>query len=374
MAVTSDIVSPKTSRFTRVRNWYGRWERLISSWSLLCGFAFDALTLRRVDLFWENFFVIAHIVIVGVCIVLIHAIEREEGAEANPSKLHFWLVNLQQFFYGGIWSVFLVFYFRSSDIAVSWPFLLILALSFIANERLKRSFVRLTFQISLFFLAIFCFAIFLVPVLLHKIGTPMFLLSGLVSLIFIALFLLLIRYSSKKPFGRDKWFLLGSIAGLFLLVNILYFTDLIPPIPLSLKEAGVYYSVQRNSDGNYSLVGEQWKWRDYFHLYPEFDGLPGQPVYVFSSIFSPPGINTTVIHEWQYLGTDGKWKTIDKVSLIVVGGRDGGFRTYSLKRTNLNPGKWRVNVLTTNGQLIGRIRFSLVAADQLPKVVQTIGN
>src|SRR5574337_1619563 len=108
----------------KIRSWYGRYERPISSLSLISGFVFDAIFLKRVDLCWENFWVVVHIVIVGACIVLIHSIEREEGAEANPSRLHFWLVNIQQFFYGGIWSVFLVFYFRSGDFFSSWSFLL----------------------------------------------------------------------------------------------------------------------------------------------------------------------------------------------------------------------------------------------------------
>jgi len=369
----------------RIKNWYGKYERPISSLSLIGGFAFDALTLKRVDLFWENFFVIAHIVLVGVCIVLIHAVEEkgegdDSGAEAlakaaaNPSKLHFWLVNIQQFFYGGIWSVFLVFYFRSGDITVSWPFLLILALSFIANERLKRSFIKLTFQISLFFLATFCFAIFLVPVLFHKIGPRMFLLSGALSLIFIALFLLLIRYTSRRKFGKGKIFLFGSIAGIFILVNILYFTDLIPPLPLSIKDAGVVYSVQKDSRGNYITIGEQGTWQDYFKLYPDFHAVAGLPVFVYSAIFSPLALNLDVVHQWQYLDGNGQWQTSNTINLRIVGGRDGGFRTYSKKTTGLVPGHWRVNILTTTGQLIGRVRFNLIMADSLPKVEQKINN
>jgi len=33
----------------RLKNWYGKYERPISSLSLIGGFVFDALTLRRVD-------------------------------------------------------------------------------------------------------------------------------------------------------------------------------------------------------------------------------------------------------------------------------------------------------------------------------------
>jgi Protein of unknown function (DUF2914) len=358
----------------KLRNWYGKYERPISSLSLIGGFVFDALTLRRVDLLWENLWVIAHLVIVATAMVLVQAMEKEEGAEANPSKLHFWLVNIIQFFFGGILSTYLVFYFRSSDIAVSWPFILILALAFWANEALKRSFTRLSFQVALLFLSIYCFAIFLVPVTLHKIGPQMFLFSGLLSLVFTALFLWLIYRTSKKGFGgANKFLLFGSIAGIFALVNILYFTNILPPIPLSLKDAGVYYAVQRDGQGNFSLVGEQQTWLDYFKLYPNFDGLTGQPIYVYSAVFAPSGLNTTIIHEWQHKdASTGQWRTIDRISLRVYGGRDGGFRTYSVKNFNLTPGHWRVNVETANGQVIGRVRFNLVTADVLPKLEQKV--
>jgi Protein of unknown function (DUF2914) len=358
---------------TKLKNWYGKYERPISSISLVGGFVFDALTLKRVDLFWENFWVIAHLLIVGTGIILVHAVDKGEGDEANPSKTHFWLVNIIQFFFGGILSTYLVFYFRSSDIAASWPFLLILGLSFWANEALKKHYTRLVFQISLFYLSLFAFAIFLVPVLEHKIGAVMFLVSGLVSLVAISLFLLIIWFVNHKVFQENKNFLIATIAGIFILINFLYFTDIIPPIPLSLKDAGVYYAIQRNFGGDYLTTGEHAPWQNYFKLYPDFHALPGQPVFVYSAIFSPPGLNIEAVHEWQYYDqTSGKWLTESRVNLHIVGGRDGGFRTYSEKTTGLLPGHWRVNVLTSNGQLIGRVRFNLVFADSLPTVEQKL--
>jgi hypothetical protein len=355
---------------TKLKNWYGKYERPISSISLVGGFVFDALTLKRVDLFWENFWVVAHLVIVGTGIVLVHAIEKNEGDESNPSKTHFWLVNIIQFFFGGILSTYLVFYFRSGDIAVSWPFLLILALAFWANEALKRHYTRLIFQISLFYLSLFSFAIFLVPVLEHKIGQEIFLISGVVSLAAIAIFLFIIRLVNRREFRASRKLLLPVIAGIFLLVNILYFTNLIPPIPLSLKDAGVYYSVQRDVQGNYQSMGEMTVWQNYFRLYPDFHEVAGLPVFVYSAIFSPPSLNLDIVHQWQHQDASGNWQTISSVNLHIVGGRDGGFRTYSEKTAGLTAGHWRVNVLTTNGQLIGRVRFNLIVADVLPKVEQ----
>ena len=362
----------KYSRLVEFKNWYGKYERPISSLSLIGGFVFDALTLKRVDLLFENLWVVGHLVIIAVCMIIVHAMKKEERAESNPSKAHFWLVNIIQFFFGGVLSTYLVFYFRSSDFAASWPFLLILALAFWANEALKRSFVRLGFQVALLFLSIYCFAIFLVPVITHRFGGWMFLLSGIVSLIAIYLFLRLIKYFSKEEFEKGKKILILSIGGVFVLVNILYFTDVIPPIPLSLKDAGVYYSLVPNPDGGYFATGEKSSAWNYFKLYPDFHYLPGQPIYVYSAVFSPPQLNVNIVHEWQHKDSAGNWVTTDKTPLYIAGGRDGGFRTYSMKTKNLEAGEWRVNVLTTRGQVIGRVRFNLVESETLPKIIQEV--
>lgn len=355
-----------------IRNFYGRFERPISSFSLVFGFVFDAITLKRVDTLWENIWILGHILIVGIFITLIHLQENEAGGEKNPKKAHFWYVNILQFFFGGILSTYLVFYFRSADIFITWPFIALLVGAFIANESLKRHYIRLSFQISLFFLSIYSFAIFLVPVILHKIGTWVFLLSGLLSLIFITLFLLILFHFIKDKFSESKKLIISLILGIFTLVNILYFTNLIPPIPLSLKDAGVYHSIHKNTQGNYDVTYEDYGWRGYFNSYQNFSQVSGEPIYAFSAIFSPKNLNLTIVHEWQhYDENEKKWKTESVVNLPVIGGRDGGFRTYSM-RYNLEIGKWRVNIKTKLGQTIGVLRFKIIQADTEPVLTEGV--
>jgi hypothetical protein len=368
----------------KIRSWYGKYERPISSISLIGGFVFDAVTLKRVDLFWENIWVVGHLLIVAVCMVWIHALEDDDKevskteavlkAAADPQKAHFWLVNILQFFFGGILSTYLVFYFRSADILTAWPFLLLLVISFAANEMLKRSFVRLSFQVAQFFLSVFAFAIYLLPILLHKIGDGVFILSGLVSLIFISLFLWVIKKASGGQFSESRLIIYGLILGIYAIINTFYFTKLLPPIPLSLKDAGIYYSIQKNLQGDYIGVTQEKPWTEFFKLYPKFDYLPGQPIFIYSAVFSPSNLNLTIVHEWQHKDALGKWVTVNTIPLKLVGGRDGGFRTYSQKNTGLANGQWRVNIKTTTGQTIGTVRFSLEAADALPKIEQKINN
>ncbi|MFZ3011786.1 MAG: DUF2914 domain-containing protein [Minisyncoccia bacterium] len=355
-----------------IRNFYGRFERPISSLSLISGFVFDAVTLKRVDTLWENIWILGHLLIVGIFIILIHTQEKEEGDEANPGRKHFWYVNILQFFFGGILSTYLVFYFRSADIFTTWPFIVLLAGAFWANESLKRHYVRFSFQISLFYLSVYSFAIFLVPIILHKIGTWVFILSGLVSLIFIVAFIFILSSFVKREFAESKKLIISLILGITVLINILYFTNLIPPMPLSLKDAGVYHTIEKNNDGNYVVAYENSGWKKYFDLYPDFYKTTKAPVYAFSAIFSPRGLNTTILHEWQYYDNEKEeWVSDETVNLPVRGGRDGGFRTYS-RRSSIGAGKWKVNIKTESGQTIGHLRFQILPTDTEPMLTTGI--
>lgn len=341
-------------------NWYGRFERQISSISLVLGFIFDALTIQRIDTAWANAYISAHIILIGLFIILIHTKEKKKNDERDPSKQHFWYVNILQFLFGGILSTCFLSYFRSADIFVTWPFILILATALISNEYLKHHYVRLSFQISLYFLSIYSFAIFLVPVVVHKIGDLVFLFSGVVSLLTITLFIKILFYFSKDKFSKSRKTIYFLISSIFILVNLLYFTRLIPPIPLSLKDAGIYHSIERNLDGNYIVKYEDKGLWGYLDFYKTFKQTSNSSIYAYSAIFSPSKLNINIVHKWErYDEANDEWILESVINLLVIGGRDSGFRTYS-NRENLSSGKWRVNVETESGQLIGRLRFEVI--------------
>jgi hypothetical protein len=348
-----------------VRGWYVRFERPISSASLVGGFVFDALTLHRVDTFWENFWVAAHLLVVAVCIVLVNRQENEAAAGKDSPRARFWLINLLQFFFGGLLSTLLVFYFRSGSLSASWPFLLVLALAFAANESLRKYFAWLAFQISLFYLSLFCFTIFIVPVLAHAMGPFIFVLSGGVSLALMGLFLRFLRVAAKETFARGQRELAISIAAIFLGINALYFLNLIPPIPLSLVDAGVYHSIAKDPQGGYLAQSEERGWLGFMRLNETIHLPPGGAAYAYSAVFSPTSLDTRIVHEWQRYEEKRGWTTVSRVELPLVGGRGGGYRTYSIK-TQMAPGAWRVNVETPRGALLGRLRFNVMAEDGAP--------
>jgi len=377
--------SERKTLLSRARNWYGRFERPLSSISLVGGFVFDAVTLQRVDVFWDNLWVVGHIAIVTICAVWINLLDNTvpEGGrrpETDPARLHFWLVNVMQFFFGGILSVYLVFYFRGGTFATSWPFLVILALAFYANESLKRHYARLTFQITLLFLAFYAFAIYMMPILLHELSTRVFLASGVVSVAAIGLIIILLRRFSRERFaGKTGRFVFASIVVILIVVNGLYFSNLIPPLPLSLKNADVYHTLVANGPGNY-LVSDEYQSSGgplasigflarFFAVSQTVHVISGDPLVAYTAIFSPTALNTNIVHEWQrYDAASSTWITYSRIPLTVVGGRDGGYRTFS-RISTVTAGTWRVNVETPGGQVIGRLNFDVVTQNAEPALV-----
>src|SRR3989344_3915611 len=149
-----------------------------------------------------------------------------------------------------------------------------------------------------------------------------------------------------------------AFGGLFSSFFVFYSLNIIPPIPLALKEAGVYYSVTRTQDGNYILKGEPRAWYAFLKR-PVLHISQGAPAYFYSAVFAPTELKTRIVHQWEFFDESrGMWIVSSRVQFAIVGGRDRGYRGYSFK-TNVAPGFWRVSVETERGQLLGRRQFKL---------------
>ncbi|MEX1057123.1 MAG: DUF5924 family protein, partial [Natronospirillum sp.] len=85
--------------------------------------------------------------------------------------------------------------------------------------------------------------------------------------------------------------------------------------------------------------------------------LNGQGLYAFTSVRAPLGLKEIIYHEWRHEG-----KLIDRIPLIIEGGREAGYRSWSQK-DNFPPdpsGRWEVKVVTVGNQMIGRRDFVVV--------------
>jgi hypothetical protein len=350
------------SGFSQIREFVMRYERYVSPVTLVTGFIFDSLMLRRIDVLFTNALLVSYLLIASLSILLLNiSVSRREETEGE-SMLHVALVFMMQFSFGGLFSASFLFYSRSGSVAASWPFLILILAYMLGNEFFRKNYTRLGFQVAALFSALFSFLIFFFPVILSRMDDAIFLLSGIASLILIGFFVYVLSWFTPQRVRKGALILSGSVLGIFALINTLYFTNLIPPIPLALKELGVYRSLSKFPDGSYLLTGDRRSWVESLFSTAVVHMKPEQPLYAFNAIFAPASLSTDIVHVWQYRDDAGDWVTSSRVNLSIVGGREKGFRTYSVKE-NMFPGEWRINVETLRGQLIGRLTFRVIVSD-----------
>ncbi|GIZ11752.1 DUF5924 family protein [Pseudomonas sp. NCCP-436] len=88
------------------------------------------------------------------------------------------------------------------------------------------------------------------------------------------------------------------------------------------------------------------------------DQLRADGLYAYTAINAPRGLNERIYHVWQHNARE-----VDRIALNIHGGREQGYRAWTHKR-HFPPkptGQWQVRVLTEAGQMIGVLRFEVVA-------------
>jgi hypothetical protein len=358
------------------------YERHITAAGMAGGFTFDFFMWGRVDHAVTQTLLIVYLALAALSIVVLHWLEAHQEFQAKAVNfLRSYLPAATQFCLGTLWSAFLVFYARSGVVAGSWPFLLLLVGIFIGNEVFKKYHARLIFTTTLFFFALFSYCVFMLPVFFHAIGEAMFLFSGIIAVMLFAGFLWLLNRLSVAQLGEVKWKIAACGIGVYALLTGLYFLNVLPPLPLSLQHAGVYHSIcrvpragavrcigtdvdprwQREAHTYYLAAEEPVSWTRWIGI-PRTVHIPeGKPVIVFGAVFAPVDLNTTTYYRWsRYDDKAGAWEQVQKITNRLRGGRDKGYRGYTYK-TNVEPGLWRVDVLSVDDRLIGRTEFKLVA-------------
>ncbi|MEK7614184.1 MAG: DUF2914 domain-containing protein [Patescibacteria group bacterium] len=333
-------------------------ERHIGALAVVLGFVWDSLTFARPDQLLGNAVLVAYLVISAGGILFL------AGYAKRGTAVPMLLLAMIQFAFGNLAGGFLVVYGRSGVFEGNYLFMLILGAFIIGNEFLRDKYSRVNFHISTWYFLSLLYFTLVVPMIFGRMGDGVFILSGIASLVTVGCFLIVLSVVSKKAVigAFSKTFF--SVAAIFIVFNALYFSNTIPPVPLSLRGIGMYHSVERMAEGNYRATYEKPTWyefsRDTNKIFNKFEG---EDVYCFSSVFAPVKISTGINHRWEYYNDAiGKWQTTTLVSFPIVGGRDGGYRGYSQK-SNPALGRWRCSVETTGGVLIGRTTFNVVARE-----------
>lgn len=339
--------------------WIQRYERHLSALAMVAGFVVDNLVFTRIDLLQTQVLLASYTAACFIAIPLLQWLEMRPARLASLPRVRLVLPFVTQFALGGFWSAFVIFYGRSADLGASWPFLLFVSLIFLGSEYFHQYHSRLVFTSVLFFFALYSFAIFDVPIYTGTLGTWTFIESGLVAIGVFALFTVLLRILARERFVADVWRIRVGAGIVFAVMNVFYFTNILPPLPLSATAAGVYHSVWR-VPGAYLATSEEESWQvRYLGFAPTLRLVSGDSLSAYSSVFAPTILATNIVHRWQWYDSVKKvWITKSTIAYSIVGGRDGGYRGYSEVPISAM-GEWRVNIETSDGRLIARLPFTV---------------
>ena len=324
------------------------------------GFIWDNLTVSRIDMLFDNLQLLLYLLLLSALVIISLLVRYGSIKNIWLLKYSGWYPSALQFLFGGLFSVYVVFYFQSASLTKASLFLIMLVILFIANEFLKDRLSNTYLLLSIHFLVSFSYFIFALPVLFKIMNNWIFLLSGVVSLLFSALIFYILYKKNIFKSGRRFLNHCGLLLAVFLMIQLFYWQNWIPPVPLSLKDTGIYHHVSRQSD-LYQVRYEKPKWYQFFKKSDiPFHYLSGDTIFCYASVFAPTHLKHQIFHQWQRYDAEGDtWLTTDKHGYTLTGGRDGGYRGYTYKK-NISTGFWRVNVITDNDLILGRISFDIV--------------
>jgi hypothetical protein len=346
-------------RYPRLEHLYRKYEKYTPLIVFAVGFAWDSLTMVRID----NLIDIAILLfyLAALAIMMFFTVRRQSGCNLPDwaGRLEPYFLWAMQFSFGGLFSAFVIFYFKSASWTRTQFFFLMLVFLLVGNEFLRHRLNNPKLMATLYSFCLLSFLAFFLPIVFASVHPALFLLAGALSLL-----LSTSVFAAAFPKNQGSWHLhmrpvLACIFTVCFSLNLLYFANLIPPVPLALKTAGIYHSVVKTPAG-YEVQFVRPPIYRYWRQYDNpFYYAPGEPVCCFTAIFAPHRIQVRVRHVWSRYYESSGWRVTDRMEYEISGGREGGFRWYS-RKSAITPGKWRVEVETDRGQILGRIDFMVV--------------
>lgn len=364
--------APARSLRERALHFYHEHEPLCAAAFFIAGFLFDTLFVGRIDKL-EN--VVHQASYLTLCALLTGWELRElYGRFSPPRRLQTawrYHTGATHFMLGTLLNIYTLFYFKSASLQTSFLFLLLLAALLAVNELKPFENSGTTMRMTLFSLCLISYFGYLVPMLWHRLGALPFLGSLLCAAAVVGLlYWWLSRALPDRP--QVIWrHVVIPFACVELAFAGLYFTKVIPPVPLSLSSIGVYHGIRRDGD-QWALQMTRSRWKFWERGDQTFLARPGDKLHLFTAVFSPTDFHERLRVRWQRWLPKRGWQDSDVIPLAILGGRDGGFRG-ELVKAHFADGDWRVRVETSDGRELGRYDFSVEAdASTAPRTVREV--
>lgn len=333
-------------------------RRFMPAIAFFCGFTWDSVTMGRVVSFFDLLVLTTYYFGAGLVLVLM-------VREVKPQWKN-WFNFLLQFFFGGLFSALVVFYFKSSGSLYTFFVVAGLVMLLVANEFIAKKYAIHTLSWALFAVCGTMYLNFLLPHIVHSVMAVWFYLSCLISL---ALIYAMHRIAGarqselmpdRKNGKRGDLRRMAPALGVVILLAVLYQLQLIPPVPLVLKESYICKNFSNEAGVYQCQVEKKPFWRilglgaDVVHF------QEGEKIYNLCAVFAPTRVTVELEQRW-WLRHEGSsnWMARGVVILPMVGGRNEGWRTYSFIHAAVQPGHWKVETALRGGAVLA-VRYFTV--------------
>jgi hypothetical protein len=321
------------------------------------GFLTDMVLLPDVNNPLTKYIGLGYILGIAALIAFREWVVARNTADDNERKLFSFSSLGIAYFSGAALSFVFVYALRSAALSVSWPLFLILLLCMIANEAFATHTYRFTIDIMVLFIAVVFYVLFNAPFIVNTQNEMVFYVSILIAIA--ASLLYVFSISSISETSEEETPRMYSLAvGIPMFIGMLYFLNMIPGVPLSLTEGGVYHNVKRLESGAYMVEEEENK-RMFASLRTKVHTISSieSDVFFLSAIRAPQNMTAPITHVWEYYDeSKNRWVTSTIIPFTLSGGREDGYRAYSHKE-NIFEGLWRVTVKVDEKRVVGRMKF-----------------
>jgi hypothetical protein len=351
-----DETRPRLSE--RAKTFYHDHEPACTVGFFIAGFLFDTMAVGRIDKLHN---IIHQAIYLFLCAMFTSYELRERyGDFAPPARFKtVWRYHAAatHFMLGTLLNIYTLFYFKSASLGTSFLFLMILAGLLAINELKPFGDSGTTLRMTLFSLCLVSYFTYLVPTLVGAIGVLPFLGTLAASTACVALLAAWLRRHLPDPKVLAPH-LLVPFACVAFGFAALYFLKVIPPVPLSLSEIGVYHDVSREGD-HFVLSETRPRWRFWERGDQTFLARPDDKIFCYVQVFSPARFRERLQLRWLRRDPAAGWEEADAIPLDTAGGREGGWRGFAVKG-RWTPGRWRVRVETSDARELGRLDLNVV--------------
>lgn len=346
---------PATGLGARVRRFKEKNEALLMLLFFIGGFLFDAVMLSRIDeppmLIQQG----AYLLICGALLALTQHFEiKKREPPAWLRKPWHYVEHLLHFMLGTLLNAYSIFYFQSASGFTAIGFVLVICALLAINELPQFHRMGPVVLYALYSICLTSYFAYLFPVLFGHIRPWMFYLAvATASIPLIAHVLMLLKWTGS--YSHVARHMAIPAFGVQLAFVLVYALRIAPPVPLAIKEIGIYHDVHREPDG-WRLFHQEKSWKFWQKGDQDFRERPGDKVYCFARIFAPRHFHDAIHMVWYHRDIDKGWQQIYRKPLSVSASSEAGFATDGYL-THPAAGDWRVEIQSDDGRTMGLLRF-----------------